>query len=136
MNMIPVYDFLSFQVKSFKFYREYNGQVEFFTVKISNHSYDELKKTYSLKIDFEIMFSNNPISELNIEAVFRINDIKWMSSIPVDQLNSTLFASVFPFIRNYVLQLTNDSRGLITIPIIDLRFTDLKKGITFQTTQK
>ncbi|MDO9630189.1 MAG: hypothetical protein Q7I99_09860 [Acholeplasmataceae bacterium] len=133
--MIPVYDFISFNVKSFVFHRDNNGSPESFSVKISNHDFDPIKQTYTLNIDFDISFAKNPTSKLNIIAYFKINDLDWMSSIHENQLDSTLFASVFPFIRNYVIQLTNDSRGVITIPIIDLRFSDLNKGITFNSTR-
>ena len=45
-----------------------------------------------------------------------------------------MFTVLFPFIREKIHSLTNDARGTVDIPILDLRFANLNDGITFSKT--
>ncbi len=126
----PVYDFLGYRLLKVSLFRNGSEDAEFFKVQVTNPRFLDL--FFSFQINIIIKYPNNEESALLFDAGFKINDMKWKEGIGGDdQLSSILFSVVFPFIREKIFSLTNDNRRPLHIPIIDLRFADLSKGIEF-----
>ena len=133
----PVYDFLGYNLLEANYSRLNTGTVNSFAIKIPNHTYDEFKKIYVIGVLVILKFDNEKKeSNFSFTAGFKINDENWMNSLENKQLNSILFSVVFPFVRKMVNDITDDSRGGFTMPIIDLRDIDLEIGAEYQMSQK
>lgn len=130
--MKPVYEILGYQLMNMNYQRQGSGVPEFFKLYMKQSSYDEAKMLYIINPVFEIKFRDSDLSKLEFSSAFKINDITWKNNMSNINLDSLFLAAVFPFIRSTVHHITDDFRGAINLPVIDLRLANLEKGIKFE----
>ncbi len=126
---IPVYDFLGFKVLEAHLNRSNDTLLNYFVLRVNNNDFNEINKIYSLHLFVQLQFDSCEASNYSFIAGFKINDEEWMKSLTNKGVNQLFTSIVFPYIRNYINNNTVDSRGSINLPIIDLRYGDLEKGI-------
>ncbi len=80
---------------------------------------------------FNMFFGDQQESTFIFNAGFQINDRNWYQGIQKKQIDALFFSVVFPYIREKIHSLSNDYRGSVNIPTIDLRQADLSEGATF-----
>ena len=130
-----IYDFLGYRLLKADYTRRSFKGLEYFQIKTLNPKYDN--SIYSFQILVIIKYDGSAESSLLFDAGFDIKDVKWKESVGDDsKLMAVLFSIVFPFIRVKIQQITDDSRESIAIPVIDLRFVDMTKGVTFSRKPK
>lgn len=135
MQNKPVYEFLGYKILKADIHREQDGAIEHFSLKANPGIYNEANQIYTMEVVFAFKYLNNSPSNLYFQAAFRINDFNWKASLDENQLTNTFFSVIFPYIRTTAEHLTDDVRGKLIIPIIDLRHVNLKMGITFKPQQ-
>ena len=64
-------------------------------------------------------------------AGFKINDEKWFNELEENARNAMFFSVVFPFVREKINMICDDSRGGFMIPIIDLKTFNISKEVVF-----
>ncbi|HOI84478.1 MAG TPA: hypothetical protein PLP48_00245 [Acholeplasmataceae bacterium] len=130
--MKPVYEIIGYQLINLKYQRNGQGIPEFFKLSIKPSSFDEAKMLYIIQPIFEIKFKDSESCLFEYTAAFKINDLNWKNSMNKINLDSLFLAAVFPYIRSTVHHVTDDFRGSINLPVIDLRIANLEKGIIFE----
>jgi len=128
----PVYEFLGYKVNQIILNRTSNSPLDRLIINIPAFNYNKITTIHEIQIDLKFNFMVKAESIAKISAFFRINDYKWYESINVEQINSLFFSVTFPFIRKYISDITDDIRGQILIPTLDLRNADMKKGLTLK----
>ena len=136
MNTSAPYSFLGFKLLKIDMHREQDGPVEFFSLKVMQSNFDEKTNIFSLDVTFSFKFVNNSPSHLFFRGAYKINDIKWMDSMNELTRINTFFQMLFPYMRLMVEQVTDDIRGWLVIPILDLSQVNLLVGITFKPNLK
>ena len=136
MYNLPVYNFLGFNLLRCSFNRNNGNDIESFGIKITNSHFDEINHVHQLGISINLNYGDQNISYFDFSSGYKINNMEWYNSLTINQINQTLFAIVFPFIRNMVANITDDSRGRLILPIIDLKNIDLNLGATFTMSYK
>ncbi|RJX26015.1 MAG: hypothetical protein C4537_03475 [Acholeplasma sp.] len=134
--MRPPYDVLGYQLMDLTYHRLGKGIPEMFKITLGKSSFDQEKQIYVIFPIIEVKFKEAETSLFRYNAAFRINDSTWKDSLPQIQLDALLVSSIYPFLRMSVHQITDDSRGPINLPIIDLRFANFEKGVTIEPMQK
>lgn len=135
MQNKPPYDYLGYKILKSDVHREQDGGIELFSIKVMQGIYDEDKSIYSLDVTFSFKFKNNSPSSLFFRSAYKINDLSWKERLSELQLINTFFSVVFPYIRSTAEHITDDVRGKLIIPIIDLSQVNLTVGITFKPNQ-
>ena len=130
--MKPIYEIIGYQLLSVIYHREKNPLPEFFKLTLLPSTYDESNQVYILNPILEIKFKDSEVSKFTYSAAFKINDLEWMSKADRLQLDSIFVAGIFPYIRTSIHHFTDDYRGAINLPVIDLRLANLEKGIVFE----
>ena len=128
----PVYLFIGYRLTEVSLNRITNDSLDSFGIKLIESEYNEENELYIITSQFNMEFENNDESYFIFDAAFQINDTNWLSSMTKKQINSLLFSSVFPYIRQKIHSLTDDYRGSVDIPTMDLRQVDLSDGVTFE----
>lgn len=128
--MRPVYDFISFYLTEIRYSRAENNIPLITEIKASIVNKD--KEIFTLDTKVKITFSNNDTGLLTFSSTYRINDISWASALGDSSLTSVLFSAVFPFVREKIFNLTQDSNEPIMLPIIDLKNSNIETGIKFE----
>lgn len=82
-------------------------------------------------MEVTIKFIEDDVSSFYFSACFRINDLDWKNQLKDEVLESLFVSVVFPFVREKIHSITDDSRGAFILPIIDLRNVSLSKGAKF-----
>jgi len=128
----PVYNFLGYQMVLVDYKRVKNTNIEKFSIKTYDRKFDEKINCFSFNVQLELKYSEEEASKFIFSVGFRINDLEWKKQIKEEGIiESIFFATVFPYIREKIYSVTNDSRGAFNIPIIDLRNAKLNQGATF-----
>lgn len=130
--MKPIYEIIGYQLLNVVYNRMKNGVPEFFRLQLLPSTYDDVNQIFIINPIFEIKFKDSDISSFKFSAAFKINDIEWKAKMDNIQLNSLFLASIFPYIRSSIHHFTDDFRGAINLPVIDLRMANLEKGIVFE----
>ncbi len=125
----PVYEFLGYKLISSIYSRKKYTLIEYFSIKTNSSLFDEEKSIYKVNIELIIKFYEDELSSFNFLAEFKINDLDWKKQLDNNVLDSLFVSVVFPYIREKIYALTNDSRGAVNLPIIDLRNIVLSKGV-------
>lgn len=128
---IPVYDFLGIKIINVNFTRTANTEIEYFNVKTYNRDFDAKSKIFSFFIELIIKYEEEEESKFVFAVAFKINDLEWKNKANDDILESLFVSTVFPYIREKVSTITDDSRGRFVLPIIDLRSVSLASGTRF-----
>jgi preprotein translocase subunit SecB len=129
-NGKPVYEFLGYKLKNAVYHRKIDGKLVSFSLQVPDENFDESSAIYSLKIIITLSFDGNEKTFFEFSSGFKINEIEWYKTFDVTNIRKSFFGSaVFPFIREKINNITDDSRGSIMLPIIDLRNVNLKEGI-------
>lgn len=134
--MRPVYEIINYQLVNVVYNRLSNGFPETMKLFLKASDFNEEQQIYTIYPVLEIKFKESEPSIFQFQSSYRINQIEWMNSINRNQLDAILFASIFPFIRSTVHHITDDYRGAINLPIMDLRMVNFQTGITFNITNK
>lgn len=127
----PVYDFLGYKLIKVNFNRLNDGLLEKFSISISNSDIDDNSKIYSFFINVTMYFKDNVESKFEFLTAFLINDMEWFNSLNSTFRDSMFFSVVFPFIRQKINELCDDSRESVKIPIVNLKNTNLCKEVVF-----
>ncbi len=127
----PVYDFLGYELNKCILNRN-SAIANQIVVKAQKSSFDEVSRIYTLNVNVLIYFGSNEESKLEFSVKFMINDISWYNSIKQENLTSLFMSTSFPYVRQMVNSITNDTRGPVVIPTLDLRGIDLEKGIVLK----
>lgn len=130
--MKPVYEILGYQLLSMTYQRQGLGIPESFKLSMRQSTFDEVKMLYIIYPVFEIKFKDSDLSRFEFSSAFRINDMNWKNNMNIVNLDSLFLAAVFPYIRSTVHHVTDDFRGSVNLPVIDLRLANLEKGIVFE----
>lgn len=128
----PVYFFLGFRLLEATYKRTSDAPLESFGVKLLNSTLHEKTRTYILVVQFDMRFENGDESSFVFNGGYEVNDFKWYEQMKKEQIDALFFSVMFPYIREKIHSLSNDYRGSIHIPIIDLRHADLTEGATFK----
>ena len=128
---MPVYLFLGFRLLEATFKRHSDEPIKSFGIKITSSTYDEKTGIHALTIQFSMMIDQEDESTFVFSSGYKINDFEWYDSFEKKQIDALFFSVVFPYIREKIYSLTNDYRGSVDIPIIDLRHADLREGAIF-----
>ena len=124
----PVYEFLGLKLLHCTYSREKNTEIEFLSINILNSAFDNKTNIITILYNIGLKFIDCENSNFIFSAGYKINDLEWKKAIG-DELHSLCLSVAFPFIRNIIGNITDDFRGRIVIPMIDLRNADLSKGI-------
>lgn len=128
---IPAYFFLGFRLLEANYKRTGEGPLKSFGIKIIDSNYVKKDKIHILTTQFSMFFDEDEESTFIFNSGYHINNTNWYGELEKDQIDSLFFSVVFPYIRQKVYSLTDDIRGNVDIPIIDLRQVDLSEGIIF-----
>ena len=131
----PVYNFVGLKFVSCEYYRVKDTEIDYFKIKTFNRNYNNENNLFSFLIDLRLKFENEEESKFTFAVAFIINDKEWKESIPEDTVEAIFVSSIFPYVREKISSLTDDSRGRFTLPIIDLRTIKLSEGATFTATK-
>ncbi len=127
----PVYFFLGFRLLETTFKRTSNESIKSFGIKIIDSKFDETTGIHVLTTQFSMIINKEDESTFIFNSGYQINDYKWYKNMDKAQIDALFFSVVFPYIREKIYSLTNDNRGSLDIPIIDLRNANLTEGATF-----
>ena len=133
-NKIPVFNMLGYNIQSVNYKRIGNELLDEIRINILSKKYDEDTKIYSLVLGLEIDFENSKGNKIELLRGFKINDDKILEE--ENNIVSIFSASLFPYLRNTLQNLTSDNRVSINIPTIDLRYLDLAHGISLKQDKK
>lgn len=126
----PAFHFLGYNIQKVDFERVGNEEVEEIRIGIANADYNEDDRIYSLVLTLQIDFSKSKKSTVNILGGFKINDTGIIKN--KDSINSIFAASLYPYLRTVLHNLTSDDRRSIMLPTIDLRNINLEKGMSIK----
>lgn len=127
----PVYQFLGFKTIESHFFRNTDKKIKKFSVQVLNSEYQKENKIYNIYIIIKLEFGDCKESSFIFIAGYKINNEQWMNELDENTINSLFFSVVFPFIREKINCLCDDTRGGLIIPIIDLRGIDVTKEVVF-----
>lgn len=127
----PVYEFLGYKLLKVRFNRYTDDNLEKFSFMILDKNYNEENNVYSFCINVMLKFKNNDESNFTFLTAFLINDKEWFLSLDSNLRDSMLFSIVFPFVRQKINELCDDSREATRLPIINLKNSRLDKEVTF-----
>jgi preprotein translocase subunit SecB len=103
-------------------------------------SSDFIKESNIYQITIVVKFGSpkeDKYSSLKFLAGFKMDDDHWKTELKQnDDFESICFSIAFPFIREKVFAITNDSFNGLMIPTIDLRMFNLRKGIKLMETKR
>ncbi len=136
MSQRPVYELIGYQINNIKYSRTELGIPLKFKLSIKESKFDNEKMLAFIFPVLEIQFRNSDPSIFEFSAIFKINDTEWKQSISTIQMNAIFISSVFPYIRSFVHHITDDVRGSINLPTIDLRMANFESGIVFEPNSK
>jgi hypothetical protein len=126
----PVYSFLGYFLTKAAFSQTKYGERLIDKIEIKTSDFQKEEEKIGFHVDISIT-GESFTSSFTFTTQYEINDEKWYDYFKDDQkeLISILFSSAFPFIRQAIFSLTNDSCEGLMIPTIDLRDVDLSGGI-------
>ena len=128
---VPVYDFIGYKLLNAAYSRKNKTPVEYFIVKTADSIFNEKLRISEIFLEVTIKFIEDDISRFVFNAGFKINDLDWKNQLKDEVLESLFVSVVFPYVREKIFSITDDSRGAFILPIIDLRNVSLSKGAKF-----
>ena len=128
---VPVYDFIGYKLLNAAYSRKNKTSVEYFIVKTADSIFNEKLRIFEIFLEVTIKFIEDDISRFVFNAGFKINDLDWKNQLKDEVLESLFVSVVFPYVREKIFSITDDSRGAFILPIIDLRNVSLSKGAKF-----
>jgi hypothetical protein len=129
---VPVYFFLGFRLLEATYKHRNDDTLTSFGIKIVESLLDKKNRDHALTIQFNMTIGKNEESTFIFNSGYQINDFEWYNSLAKEQIDALFLSVLFPYVREKVYSLTNDYRGNIDIPIIDLRHADLTEGAIFE----
>lgn len=127
----PVYDFIGYELDKCILNRD-NAIAKQITISAQKLSFDLITHIYSFRIFVTIDFGSKEESRLEFLVKFLINDTSWYESVKPNDIASLFMSTAFPYVRQMINSITNDSRGPVIIPTLDLRGIILEKGIVLR----
>lgn len=135
MVNIAVCDFIGYHLKKCDYSRDLGSRgLKKVEIKILNLSTMIEKRTCRFEIHVLVTFLNDETSTFIYSSLFRINDLEWyMKEVENTKQGLTqLFCVVFPYIRESISAITNDSIGSITLPTANVIGLDVNKPMVFE----
>ncbi len=129
---MPVYFFIGFRLLEGTIKRTSDDELKSFGVKILDSTFNESNLIHVLTMQFNMKFENDEESTFVFNSGYQVNDMDWYKQLEKAQIDALFFSVMFPYVREKIHSLTNDYRGSVNIPIIDLRHADLTEGATFE----
>lgn len=131
---LPPFVFLGQQIQKVKFDRLGNEKIDEIRIKVASANFNEAKKIYSVILIAEIDFENSKGNIFQLLGGFQINDLNVLSN---ENMAVSMFsASLYPYLRSLILNVTADERRAIKLPSVDLRLLDLSRSLVFKVNQK
>lgn len=130
MNNIP-YQFLGYKLLQASYNRDLDTPIEKFSLKMEKTEYLEQEQIYNCLILVNIQFKDCKPSSFMFLTGYKILNTDAFFNLDGLNQKSLLFSIAFPFIREKVNNICNDSRDGFIMPILDLRNVNIEEGITF-----
>jgi hypothetical protein len=127
----PVYQFIGFKLLEAKLSRNTDGQLTSFSIQVNNNNYDKEQKICNSFTVVKLNFEGCDESKFTFLSGYKINDEEWFANLETENKNSIFLSVIFPFIREKIRNICDDSRGSFVMPIIDLRGLKLENEIVF-----
>lgn len=131
----PSFMMLGYNLQKVNFTRINNDSLEQINVFIQSKEYNNDSNIYSIVLGVELNFKRSKNNRFEFLAGFEINDKQLIEDNNINEI-SIFCASLFPFVRTHIANLTSDSRHPIILPTIDLRYIDVEKTLTLDINKK
>lgn len=129
----PSFLFLGFNLRKVLFNKNQDELLKEVRISICDTIYDADNSTFSLGLKVEIEYEKNKDNEFLYAAGFVINDDDMASKLNIkddaNQIIPIFVASVFPFIRQNILSITNDTSEPVNLPTIDCRMISIENTL-------
>ena len=136
---MPPIEFLGYSLLKCDYFRDFDCDYAKKVFIIADAVEKIIDNIYKLSIKIEITFKNGSVSKFEYLSQFKINNEEWFDEANKEQNNvkvTNLFSLAFPYIRSSISAITNDSLGIIVLPVIDVLECDVTKGVTFLSSRK
>jgi len=130
LNKLPPFNLLGYNIQTIVFKRIGEEKLEKINLNIESKEFDKKSKVYSLLLCLKFDLSNSKENEIKIIGGFKINEEKILEK--ENNIVSIFAASLFPYIRSTIHNLSSDDREPLNLPVIDLRFLDLSHGVSLE----
>jgi len=128
----PDFDFLGFNVQSITFSQklEERRHIQSFFVKAQNPKLEGSLFSFSIVVRTEGKMLKG---EFDYQTAFALNNPQLIEDAKKNQFDfiQDMFAVVFPFLRESVFAITNDSLGHIFLPVLNMRDINVLHGASF-----
>lgn len=136
MDNLSIYQFLGFKIVRVDLNRETEGKVEKFSIQLADTYYNDKENIYTILINVKIVFEGCNETKFTFVSGYQIIDKKWFVETEKNVVDSLFISVVFPFIREKINNICDDSRGAFIIPIIDFRNINVNNEIVFSLINK
>lgn len=126
-SQTTVFNFLGYHTQKIQYQRIGEEQPLQIKLSVSHKNYNKKEKIYSLTLKLEIDFEVSKNNTIELLGGFQINDEKILED--ENNLISIFSATLFPFVRTTVNNISFDDRPPVRLPILDLRYLNLEKSI-------
>lgn len=135
----PSFLFLGFNLRKVSFNKLQDELLKEVRISICDTKYNKNDAVFSLGLKVEIEYEKNKDNEFLYAAGFSINDNelveKLNSKVDSNQVMTLFIASLFPFIRQNILSITNDTSEPINLPTIDCRMISIENTLVLSKEQ-
>lgn len=133
IDIQPAYTFLGFNLRSIKLSKEQDEKVKEIRISICGDGFNEENAVYSLALKIEIDYTKSLHNEVVYESGFLIHDTNLIDVLKEGknkkQHLSSFVSTLFPFVRQNLLAITNDTSEPINLPTIDCRMISLENTL-------
>ena len=127
---------IGYNCEEIRFKRKLGAKLNKITLSIPNKSFDTTSNILTLIFSVKLDFVDSKENFFRFTSGFKINNIEILND-NFDQKYLPIFiSSLFPYVRNYITTITNDSSNPVIIPTIDLRKINLNNSVELSFTNK
>lgn len=127
-QQIPDFLFLGYHIRNINFNRIAHEDVAELRIKVNSKEYNQETKIFSLTMSLEIDFETSKNNVITLLGGFEINNEELINGKNINVV-SIFAASLYPFLRNSVYNITFDDREPIKMPTLDFRYIDTNRAI-------
>lgn len=130
-----VCDFVGYHLKKCSYIRDIKSRgLKKIEIKLSNLVTIDVNKACRFEIQVSIIFLDDNKSTFVYSSLFKINDFEWYKQqvLNVKQGLTQLFCVVYPYIRQSISSITNDSIGSVILPTVNVIGLDVNKPMVFE----
>lgn len=128
INLGPGFSFLGYETKEIVYKRDLNEELEQIRISVLHKEFNESSNIYSLLLEVRLSFPRSKDNYVRMLGGFSITDKTLLERKDIN-IVSIFAATLFPFMRTLIHQLSLDDRGAIKLPIVDLRQIDVNEQI-------